>query len=132
RYAYDSATSDLNDERALAIEELLLLEEHGEEYEDIVYLASHRVETICEEKLSPGERKQFSQAEDETLLPWIESRAWERARTDTANPDEFAPMIYLLKWKQGPEGRQANARITLQGFKHIDVPTQKLDTESPT
>ena len=125
-------TSDFNDEHTLMIEELLLLEEYGEEYEDTIYLASYRAETICEKRLGYEERKQFSQAKDEALVPWIDNRAWERVRKEDVNPDECVPMIYLLKWKQKAEGRKANARVILQGFKHIDVLTQKLDTESPT
>ena len=41
-------------------------------------------------------------------------------------------MRFLLKYKNKDGKQVANARIILQGFKHSDVTTKKLDTESPT
>ena len=34
--------------------------------------------TIVEKKLTPEERKQFDQAKDDSLIPRIDNRAWER------------------------------------------------------
>ncbi|CAE7578000.1 unnamed protein product [Symbiodinium microadriaticum] len=41
-------------------------------------------------------------------------------------------MRFLLKYKVKDGQQKANARLILQGFRHIDVTSKKLETESPT
>ena len=41
-------------------------------------------------------------------------------------------MRFLPKYKMKDGIQTANARIILQGFKHVDVASKKLETESPT
>ncbi len=109
-------------------EDLLYLKEF--DYQETVYLA--RKEDIVEKRISPEERRAFDEAKDEALRPWIENWAWQAVDRREAEPHECCPLRFLLKWKQKGEEKKASARVTMQGFKHGDVLTQKLDTEVPT
>ena len=90
------------------------------------------MDEVSERKLDADQRKAFDKAKDDALRPWIDNKAWARAKTSEAAEGEAVPMRYLLKWKEKDGVKVANARIILQGFKHYDVLTKKLETESPT
>ena len=87
---------------------------------------------IHDRNLSPEERALFDAAKEDALKPWILNHAWEPADNSTVQPGEAVPARLLLKWKRKDGERKANARVILQGFKHVDVVSRKLDTESPT
>ena len=58
--------------------------------------------------------------------------AWIPCDGSEAKEGEAVPMRFLLKYKLKNGQKVPNARVILQGFKHSDVTTKQLDTESPT
>ena len=122
KQAVDTPIPD-NEDEAMLFEEL-----DDSEY---VYFVAGKTD-IVEKHLNADERRQFDQAKDAALVPWIDNNAWEPVSKSEAQEGETCPMRFLLKWKTTPEGRKANARIIIQGFKHHDALTKKLDKEAPT
>ena len=81
-----------------------------------------------------AEEKEFD-AKDQALRVWLENDAWKAVSIDTADPEETVQARCLLRWKPKADarnGKVANARVILQGFRHKDVLTQELETDSPT
>ena len=89
-------------------------------------------ETFKESKLTPDEKKQFDTAKDAALMVWIENAAWKAVPESEAGEGEVVPARFLQRWKPTSEGRKANARVILQGFRHKDVLNENLVKESPT
>ena len=90
-------------------------------------------EEFNERKLT-AEEKEFD-AKDQALRVWLENDAWKAVSIDTADPEETVQTRCLLRWQPKADarnGKVANARVILQGFRHKDVLTQELETESPT
>jgi chemotaxis protein histidine kinase CheA len=101
------------------------------EAEDQEFLA----EEFNERSLTPEQRKEFDQAKDEALKVWIDNKAWKVVPMEVAREGEVVPARFIQRWKPKPEhpnGRVANARVILQGFRHSDVLNKELETESPT
>jgi hypothetical protein len=77
----------------------------------------------------------FDQAKDEDIMPWIQDEAWRRIKRSQTKAEDTVPFRFLLRWKTDrtlPNGNKANARVILQGFKHVDTVAKKLKTGSPT
>lgn len=92
-------------------------------------------EEFNEKRLTAEEKKEFDEAKDQALRVWLENDAWKAIPLESADPEETVPARFLLRWKPKAEaknGKVANARVILQGFRHKDVLTQQLETESPT
>ena len=92
-------------------------------------------EEFNEKRLTAEEKKEFDEAKDQALRVWLENDAWKAVSIESADPEETVPARFLLRWKPKAEaknGKVANARVILQGFRHKDVLTQELETESPT
>lgn len=83
---------------------------------------------ISENRLSIDEKKRFDKAKDDAWTPWL---ALEAVPCSSAFPEERCPLRCLLRWKDGGE-KSANARVSMQDFKHCDVLEQKLHTEPLT
>ena len=82
--------------------------------------------------MDEAQLKAFDEAKDAALRFWSENKAWKPVDASEARPGEAVPMRFLLKYKMKDGVQTANARIILQGFKHVDVASKKLETESPT
>ena len=89
-------------------------------------------DSIVESRLSSEEKEKFSQAKDKALHVWLDNAAWRAAPMDEAQEGEVIPARFLLRWKGTKTGKEANARVIIQGFRHKDVLTEELDRESPT
>ena len=89
-------------------------------------------EGFNEKLLSPEEKRQFDDAKDQALQVWFDNQAWRPVPREEAKEGECVPARFLQRWKPVKDGKKANARVIIQGFKHKDVLEQKLDTESPT
>ena len=89
-------------------------------------------ETFNENKLNEKEKKEFSEAKDAALMVWIENKAWRAVPEEEAGDGEQIPARFLLRWKPTMEGKKANARVIIQGFRHKDVISEALVKESPT
>ena len=87
---------------------------------------------LREKSFTDEQKAEFDEAKDNALRPWTENQAWTRAKASEAAEGHAVPMRFLLKYKSKDGKLVANARIILQGFKHVDVTEKKLDTESPT
>ena len=89
-------------------------------------------ESFDERKLSPEDKKAFDKAKDAALMVWIENKAWKAVDESEAGDGEIVPARFLQRWKPTADGQVANARVILQGFRHIDVLSENLVRESPT
>ena len=89
-------------------------------------------ESFNEKKLNAEERKAFDAAKDAALMVWIENQAWKAVPESEAQEGEVVPARFLQRWKPTADGHVANARVILQGFRHIDVLSENLVRESPT
>ena len=89
-------------------------------------------DSIVESKLTSEEKEQFSQATDKALRVWLDNAAWRVAPMDEPKEGEVIPARFLLRWKGTKDGKEANARVIIRGFRHKDVLTEELDRESPT
>ena len=92
-------------------------------------------EEFSERNLTPEQKKEFDKAKDEALQVWITNKAWKAVPAEDAREGEVVPARFIQRWKPKPEhpnGRVANARVILQGFRHNDVLTKELEKESPT
>ena len=89
-------------------------------------------ESFNEKKLSAEDRKAFDAAKDAALMVWIENKAWKAVPESEAQEGEVVPARFLQRWKPTADGHVANARVILQGFRHIDVLSENLVRESPT
>ena len=87
---------------------------------------------LREKSFTNEQKAEFDEAKDNALRPLTENQAWTRAKASEAAEGQAVPMRFLLKYKRKDGNMVANARIILQGFKHVDVTEKKLDTESPT
>ena len=97
-------------------------------YEDAYLVATE----VRENQLSVEEKAAFDAAKDDALKPWSDNCAWIPVDKSEAQPGEAVPMRFLLKYKNKDGVLKPNARIILQGFRHSDVLSKKLETESPT
>ena len=97
-----------------------------EEDEDLM------AESFNEAKLTDKEKKEFSDAKDKALRVWLENKAWKAVPESEAKEGEVIPARFLQRWKPTKEGKVANARVIIQGFRHKDVLNEELDRESPT
>ena len=89
-------------------------------------------EGFNERLLNPEEKKQFDEAKTQALQVWFDNQAWKPVPETDAQEGECVPARFLQRWKPTKDGKKANARVIIQGFRHLDVLEQKLDTESPT
>ena len=89
-------------------------------------------EAFSESRLTPEEKKQFDVAKDDALRVWIDNEAWRPVPETDAQEGEVIPARFLQRWKPTKEGKKANARVIIQGFKHKDVLSEELVRESPT
>ena len=89
-------------------------------------------EAFNEKKLNEEERQQFSIAKDQALQVWIDNKAWRPVDESEAKEGEVIPAHFLMRWKPMKEGKKANARMIIQGFRHQDVLNSELERESPT
>ena len=89
-------------------------------------------ESFNEKYLTPEEKKAFDEAKDAALMVWIENAAWKAVPEGEAREGEVVPARFLQRWKPTADGKKANARVILQGFRHKDVLTENLIKESPT
>ena len=96
--------------------------------DEILMVASE----LNERNMTDQEKKDFDVAKDEALIPWIHNAAWEPVDAKEAREGEAVPVRFLLKYKEKDGKKKANARLILQGFRHVDVTSKKLETESPT
>ncbi|CAE7473994.1 unnamed protein product [Symbiodinium pilosum] len=67
--------------------------------------------------------------DDDALLVATELDEKHSAWIKTSTSEKAVPMSFLLKHRDKGGSKVANARIILQGFRHSDVTTEKLDTE---
>lgn len=58
------------------------------------------------------------------------NQAWRPVPESEAKEGESVPTRFLQRSKPTKEGKKANARVILQGFRHKDVLEKKLETES--
>ena len=87
---------------------------------------------VRERNMTEQEKKDFDMANDEALIPWIKNVAWVAVYASEAREGEAVRVRFLLKYKQKDGQQKANARLILQFFRHIDVTSKTLETESPT
>ena len=89
-------------------------------------------ETFNEAKLTEKEKKEFREAKDKALRVWLENKAWKAVPENEAQEGDIIPARFLQRWKPTKEGKVANARVIIQGFRRKDVLNEELDRESPT
>ena len=88
-------------------------------------------ETFSELKLTTEEKAEFDATKDAALMVWIENAAWRAVPEEEAGEGEVIPARFQ-RWKPTKEGKRANARVSIQGFRHTDVVTEALLKEPPT
>ena len=96
--------------------EALLVVEIDEDIEDVLLVRLAR-DTVSESKLTPEEKLKFDAAKDEALQVFIRAGGFQAVPASQADPEESAPMRYLLKWKEKNGEWVAGARVLWQGFK---------------
>ena len=115
------------DELMIADDIFLLFEEDANDMdeifqtEDTVYFVQKNKNAIVEARLSPDEKRQFDQAKDDCLKPWLQNYAWEAFPQTDVGEGEDCPLRFLLRWKLKDGNYVASARVIMQGFTHKDV-----------
>lgn len=89
-------------------------------------------EGFNERLLTPEEKRHFDDTKGQALQVWFDNQAWRPVPESEAKEGETVPTRFLQRSKPTKEGKKANARVILQGFRHKDVLEKKLETESPT
>ena len=89
-------------------------------------------DAINEKHLSPEDRKAFDEAKNKALQVWIDNQAWRAVDRSEAQEGELVPARMLQRWKPTKDGKVANCRVIIQGFRHRDVLESELEKESPT
>ena len=79
-----------------------------------------------------GKKALLDVAKDKALQVWIENEAWRPVDQSEAGEGELIPARMLQRWKPTKDGRVANARVIIQGFRHRDVLEGEVERESPT
>ena len=89
-------------------------------------------DTTNEKYLSAEDEQAFSEAKNKALQVWIDNQAWRAVDRSEAQEGELVPARMLQRWKPTKDGKVANCRVIIQGFRHRDVLESELEKESPT
>ena len=80
--------------------------------------------------VTAGDRKLMEAAHDKAVYQWISNSVFKNARIAGAPITCIMAMMWILAWKEAPEGTQAKSRLVAKGFTDPDLLT--IRAEAPT